>query len=158
MASYLYRLGRFAFRRRRIVIVVWLVVLAAAITGAATLSGPTSNAFRIPGTPSQRAIDVLAQHRETDGRTSDRAAGSDLESKPATEVSGHGTTKIRFSHPASDVAVDVDIQAGTHTQIAGKQRCRALDDPPDADQVQPVEQSVVRDLSLQLRKRPWSRR
>ena len=61
MATFLYRLGRFAFRRRWLVIALWLAILAAALTGAATLSGPTADAFRIPGTPSQQAIDLLAQ-------------------------------------------------------------------------------------------------
>ncbi|MEV6413483.1 MMPL family transporter [Kribbella sp. NPDC051718] len=59
MATYLYRLGRFAFRRRRLVVFIWLGLLAAGITGAATLSGPTANGFSIPGTESQRAIDLL---------------------------------------------------------------------------------------------------
>jgi RND superfamily putative drug exporter len=59
MATYLYRLGRFAFRRRRLVVLVWLGLLAAGIVGAGTLSGPTANGFSIPGTESQRAADLL---------------------------------------------------------------------------------------------------
>src|SRR5262245_53305296 len=59
MATYLYRLGRFAFRSRRLVLTLWLALLAAGIAGAATLSGTTSNAFSIPGTESQQAIDVV---------------------------------------------------------------------------------------------------
>jgi RND superfamily putative drug exporter len=59
MASYLYRLGRFAFRRRWSVTLVWLTILAAALTGAATLSEPTSDSFSIPGTQSQQTIDLL---------------------------------------------------------------------------------------------------
>ncbi|MFC0623721.1 MMPL family transporter [Kribbella deserti] len=61
MATYLYRLGRFAFRRRRLVVLVWLGLLAVGVTGAATLSGPTGGGFSIPGTESQRAIDLLEQ-------------------------------------------------------------------------------------------------
>ena len=61
MASFLYRLGRFAFRRRWLVTGLWLAVLAAALTGAVALSGPTSGALRIPGTPSQEAIDLLQE-------------------------------------------------------------------------------------------------
>ncbi|MDX2970353.1 MMPL family transporter [Kribbella solani] len=59
MATYLYRLGRFAFRRRRLVILIWLGLLAAGVTGAVTLSGPTAAGFSIPGTESQRAADLL---------------------------------------------------------------------------------------------------
>ena len=59
MASFLYRLGRFAFRRRRLMTVLWAVVFALFAVGAATLSGPTANSFSIPGTESSRAVDVL---------------------------------------------------------------------------------------------------
>ncbi|WP_238015751.1 MMPL family transporter [Dactylosporangium sp. AC04546] len=61
MASLLYRLGRFAFRRRWWVAGAWLAVLAAALIGALTLSGPTQDAFSIPGTPAQKAADLLAE-------------------------------------------------------------------------------------------------
>ncbi|GAA4724035.1 MMPL family transporter [Phytohabitans rumicis] len=61
MASFLYRLGRFAFRRRWLVLGLWLAVLIAALVGAATLSGKTQDAFRIPGTQSQQAIDLLQE-------------------------------------------------------------------------------------------------
>ncbi|MEV6299165.1 MMPL family transporter [Actinoplanes sp. NPDC051861] len=70
MATLLYRLGRFSFRRRRWTLAVWVTVLALFGIGAATLSGPTSNAFSIPGTESSRALDVLA---ERFGGTSDAA-------------------------------------------------------------------------------------
>jgi RND superfamily putative drug exporter len=61
MASFLYRLGRFAFRRRWLVLGLWLAVLAATLIGALTLSGKSTDAFRIPGTPSQQAIDLLQE-------------------------------------------------------------------------------------------------
>ena len=61
MATYLYRLGRFAYRRRGWLALVWVLVLAAAGLGAATLSGPMSSSFSIPGTQSQQALDLLAQ-------------------------------------------------------------------------------------------------
>ncbi|MGW0503361.1 MMPL family transporter [Micromonospora sp. NPDC003241] len=61
MAALLYRLGRFTFRRRWLVAATWLAVLVAALVGSATLSGQTSDSFSIPGTPSQRAIDLLQE-------------------------------------------------------------------------------------------------
>ncbi|MGW0910052.1 MMPL family transporter [Streptomyces sp. NPDC002853] len=61
MSTFLYRLGRLSFRRRKLVALVWLGLLAAAITGAVTLSGPTSEEFRVPGTESQKANDLLAE-------------------------------------------------------------------------------------------------
>ena len=61
MATVLYRLGRFAFRRRRLMVFVWLGLLATGVAGAATLSGSTADAFSIPGTESQRAADLLGE-------------------------------------------------------------------------------------------------
>ncbi|RSM56991.1 hypothetical protein DMH03_27380 [Amycolatopsis sp. WAC 01376] len=60
MASFLYRLGRFSFRRRALVTAVWAVLLVALGAGALTLSGQLSNSVTIPGTESQKAIDQLA--------------------------------------------------------------------------------------------------
>src|SRR5688572_26279850 len=61
MATYLYRLGRFSFRRRRLILALWLAALALLGVGAATLSGPTSDEFKIPGTEAQEAMDLLGQ-------------------------------------------------------------------------------------------------
>ncbi|MEV4709278.1 MMPL family transporter [Actinoplanes sp. NPDC049316] len=61
MATYLYRLGRFSFRRRTLVLSLWLAVLAILGVGAATLSGPTADTFSIPGTEAQQAQDLLTE-------------------------------------------------------------------------------------------------
>ncbi|MEU5912558.1 MMPL family transporter [Micromonospora sp. NPDC047527] len=61
MATLLYRLGRGALRRRRLVVALWLVVLVAAGLAAATLRGPTASNFTMPSTESQRALDLLAE-------------------------------------------------------------------------------------------------
>ena len=61
MATTLYRLGRFAFRHRGIVIAIWLALLGMGVVGAATLSGPTATGFTVPGTESQRAVDLLQE-------------------------------------------------------------------------------------------------
>ncbi|GAB2932354.1 MMPL family transporter [Micromonospora polyrhachis] len=59
MATLLYRLGRASFRRRKLVLVLWLAALAALGTAALTFMGPTASNFTMPGTESQRAIDQL---------------------------------------------------------------------------------------------------
>ncbi|MGW0578898.1 MMPL family transporter, partial [Streptomyces sp. NPDC002920] len=59
MATFLYRLGRLAFRRRRLFLIAWIVVLAAVGIGAAGVSGKTTDDFTLPGTQSQTAIDLL---------------------------------------------------------------------------------------------------
>ncbi|MET8043019.1 MMPL family transporter [Micromonospora sp. NPDC005215] len=61
MATLLYRLGRGALRRRRLVVALWLVVLVVAGLAAATLRGPTASNFTMPGTESQHALDLLAE-------------------------------------------------------------------------------------------------
>jgi RND superfamily putative drug exporter len=59
MATFLYRLGRASYRRRRLVVALWLAVLAALGGSAAAFLGATSSDFTMPGTESQRAIDAL---------------------------------------------------------------------------------------------------
>lgn len=61
MASCLYRLGRFSFRRRRLVAALWVALLLALGISASTLSGAYSSEFSIPGSDSQQAVDTLAK-------------------------------------------------------------------------------------------------
>ncbi|MFI1500242.1 MMPL family transporter [Streptomyces platensis] len=61
MATFLYKLGRFAFRRRRFVALIWVALLAVAGVGAASSSAPAADSFSIPGTEAQRAFDLLDQ-------------------------------------------------------------------------------------------------
>ncbi|MEU4288098.1 MMPL family transporter [Kribbella sp. NPDC026596] len=112
MATYLYRLGRFAFRRRRLVVLVWLGLLAAGIAGAATLSGPTANGFSIPGTESQRAVDLLQ----------DRFPQADADS---------ATARIVFQAPdgqkLTDVANTAQVQQTLGRITDAPQVARVLD-------------------------------
>ncbi|MFD3513046.1 MMPL family transporter [Streptomyces sp. NPDC058657] len=59
MASLLYRLGRFSFRRRGRIAAGWLVLLAVLGTLALLFHGPTTDKFTMPGTESQRALTAL---------------------------------------------------------------------------------------------------
>ncbi|MEU1127138.1 MMPL family transporter [Streptomyces sp. NPDC005899] len=61
MATFLYKLGRLVFRRRRYVALVWVALLALAGFGAASATTATSSSFSIPGTEAQRAFDLLEQ-------------------------------------------------------------------------------------------------
>ena len=69
MARVLDRLGRGSFRHRWIVLVAWLLVLAAAAFGAIASGLNLSNSFSIPGTESDRAQALVAE------RLGDQAAG-----------------------------------------------------------------------------------
>jgi RND superfamily putative drug exporter len=84
VATLLYRLGRISYRRRWRVLLLTVAALGLLGVGAATLSGPTTNAFNIPGTESTRALAVL---KEKMGVGADNAS--------ATVVfTVHGTSKL----------------------------------------------------------------
>ncbi|CRK53689.1 Integral membrane protein mmpl1 [Rhodococcus sp. RD6.2] len=68
MATYLYRIGKFAYRRKGTVLSIWLAILVLMGVGAATLSGPTNDSFSIPGTPAQKAQDLMAERFPASGR------------------------------------------------------------------------------------------
>jgi len=60
MATLLYRLGRFSFRRSWTVIGVWFILFVGVLGGGIALGGHTTESFAIPGTESQAALDRLA--------------------------------------------------------------------------------------------------
>ena len=59
MASLLYRLGKFSARRAWIVILAWLLILAASVTMMLTTGGKLSSSMAINGVPSQVVIEQL---------------------------------------------------------------------------------------------------
>ncbi|MFD6905071.1 MMPL family transporter [Streptomyces sp. NPDC060077] len=61
MATFLYRLGRFAFRRRHFVALFWVALLALAGAGAAGAPAAGNSSFSIPGTEAQKAFDLLEE-------------------------------------------------------------------------------------------------
>ena len=61
MATLLHRLGKTAYRRWPYVIAGWMVLLVAVITIATGFSKPMSDAFTIPGIPSEKAADLQSE-------------------------------------------------------------------------------------------------
>ncbi|MEV5985795.1 MMPL family transporter [Streptomyces sp. NPDC052051] len=61
MATFLYRLGRLAFRRRHFVALIWVALLTLAGVGAANAPAAGSASFSIPGTEAQQAFDLLKE-------------------------------------------------------------------------------------------------
>jgi RND superfamily putative drug exporter len=59
VATFLYRIGRWAFRRRRLVGGLWLGVLVLAVVGAAVAPAGEEEDLSMPGTESQKAFDLL---------------------------------------------------------------------------------------------------
>jgi RND superfamily putative drug exporter len=72
VTSALFRLGRWSARHRIAMLLSWvfLLVLLGGLAGA--FSGATSNSFSIPGTESQKALDLLAQKFPGSGGASAR--------------------------------------------------------------------------------------
>ncbi|MDQ0761444.1 MMPL family transporter [Streptomyces canus] len=73
MATFLYRLGRLAFRRRHFVALIWVALLTLAGVGAASAPAAGSTSFSIPGTEAQKAFDLLEQRFP--GASADGATG-----------------------------------------------------------------------------------
>ncbi|MDX6292377.1 MAG: putative drug exporter of the superfamily [Kribbellaceae bacterium] len=110
MANLLYRLGRFSYQRRRLVAAIWAVVLAALGVSALTLGGQTANAFSIPGTESQQALDALQRDfPAASGASGDvvvkAPAGQTLNS-PAVKASVNATVAAAGKLPEVVGAVD----------------------------------------------------
>ncbi|WP_067720970.1 MMPL family transporter [Nocardia yamanashiensis] len=62
MSVYLYRWGKFAYRRKWIVLPVWLALWLVLGGLGTALKEPMSNAFDIPNLPSERATEILDEH------------------------------------------------------------------------------------------------
>ena len=62
MSVSLYRFGKFAFRRKWIVLPIWLVVLVGLGATAGAVSQPMEDDFSMPDLPSERATKIMDQH------------------------------------------------------------------------------------------------
>ena len=122
MAHYLYRLGKWAARRRRLVLGTWLAVLALAVVGATTLSGETSDVFELPGTESQQAIDQLA----------DKLPGA-----------GGATARVVLQAPEGATLQDAEMVTAVEATVA------ALRDAPEVVNVtDPMEGGISADGTI----------
>ncbi|WP_432954387.1 MMPL family transporter [Micromonospora haikouensis] len=120
MATILYRLGRYSFRRRRLTLVVWVLLLGLFGVGAAQLSGPTSDELTIPGTESLQALDVVA---DTFGEGGDTA-----------------TAKVVFTVSGGAALIDREPQAAVRATIATLRtapQVTAVTDPYQAGTIAP---------------------
>ncbi|MFD4182894.1 MMPL family transporter [Rhodococcus sp. NPDC058514] len=106
MATYLYRIGKFAYRRKGTVLSVWLVLLVLMGVGAATLSGPTNDSVTIPGTPAQQAQDLMAERFP--------AAGKDPFNALSARFVFAAPDGQRLDTPANEAAMDAVL-----TQVRG---------------------------------------
>ncbi|MGW2204307.1 MMPL family transporter [Streptomyces sp. NPDC001774] len=61
MATFLSRLGRLAFRRRGVMVLLWLLIFGGMGYAASTAPAPPADTFSMPGTESQEAFDLLTE-------------------------------------------------------------------------------------------------
>jgi RND superfamily putative drug exporter len=86
VATFLYKLGRFAFRRRHFVALIWVALLTLAGVGAASAPTAGASSFSIPGTEAQKAFDLLEQRFP--GMSADGATARVVFKAPAGEKMG----------------------------------------------------------------------
>lgn len=127
MATLLYRLGRFAFRHGVRILIAWILIAAGALVGGVALGGQLQDSYAIPGTESQKAIDLLgavfpqtsgasAQIVVTDGSGAIRARTAAIE-KVVTSVGNVKGIEAAIS-PFSQYAVSAISDNGSTAIIA----------------------------------------
>ncbi|WP_372347837.1 MMPL family transporter [Streptomyces sp. KL116D] len=114
MATFLYKLGKLAFRRRHFVALIWVALLTLAGVGAATAPTAASSSFSIPGTEAQKAFDLLDQRF------------------PGSAADG-ATARVVFKAPAgeklSDAANKADIQDTVSAIKSSSKQVASVADP-----------------------------
>ncbi|MER6621426.1 MMPL family transporter [Streptomyces sp. NPDC000931] len=113
MATFLYRLGRFAFRRRHLVALIWVALLALAGVGAAGAPAAGNSSFSIPGTEAQKAFDLLEERF------------------PGSSADG-ATARVVFKAPAGEKMTDADHKATvqkTVDELSGGSEVARVTDP-----------------------------
>ncbi|MEC3914953.1 MMPL family transporter [Nocardia sp. CDC160] len=116
MSALLGRIGDFAFRRRGLVVSIWVLVLIAVVGGAALAGGRLDDRFTVPGAESQHALDTLSE-------TAPGAAGATAQlvfTAPAGHLITEAPYRTAIQHTLDvagtapgAVAVTTPQQAGT---------------------------------------------
>jgi RND superfamily putative drug exporter len=110
VSTYLYRLGRFAFRRRKTVLAFWLGLLVLMGFAASQLAEETTDSFDIPGMESTEAFSLLNER--------------------FPEMAADGSTaRVVFAAPAGETLTDPENQAAITRVLA------ALGQVPDVVRV-----------------------
>ncbi|WP_267713792.1 MMPL family transporter [Streptomyces sp. CoH17] len=102
MATFLYKLGRLAFRRRHFVALIWVALLTLAGVGAASAPPAGNSSFSIPGTEAQKAFDLLEQRFP--GASADGATARVVFKAPSGEKMTDAGNKATVEKTVGDLA------------------------------------------------------
>ncbi|MGX5183116.1 MMPL family transporter [Streptomyces avermitilis] len=119
MATFLYRLGRLAFRRRHFVALIWVALLTLAGFAAASAPAAGNTSFSVPGTEAQKAFDLLEQRF------------------PGMSADG-GTARVVFKAPAGEKMTDAankNTVQQTVDELGDGPEVASVADPYKADAV-----------------------
>ncbi|WP_415948804.1 MMPL family transporter [Streptomyces sp. KLOTTS4A1] len=109
MATFLYRLGRGAFRRRGLVALLWVAILVG-IGGAASVApAAPEDSFSMPGTESQKAFDLLEERFP--GQASDAATARVVIKAPEGGKLTEGAGKAHVDDLVADLADNPQVEA-----------------------------------------------
>ncbi|MYX04250.1 MMPL family transporter [Streptomyces sp. PgraA7] len=117
MATFLYRLGRFSFRRRRLVLALWIAALAVVGVMASGVSGATTDTFSIPGTQSQKALDLLDE--EFSQASADGATARVVFEAPDGEKLTAGANKAEVQSLISELGKADQVKSVTDPYAVG---------------------------------------
>ncbi|WP_433179637.1 MMPL family transporter [Actinoallomurus sp. CA-150999] len=111
MATFLYRLGRFAFRRRHFVALVWVLLLTVVGVAAANAPAAGGSSFSIPGTEAQKAFDLL--NERFPGMSADGATARVVFKAPAGEKITNAANKATVEQTVKELRAGAEVGAVT---------------------------------------------
>jgi len=111
VATFLYKLGRLAFRRRHFVALIWVALLTLAGVGAASAPAAGSTSFSIPGTEAQKAFDLLEQRFP--GASADGATGRMVFKAPEGEKMTDAANKATVAKTVKELGDGSEVVSVT---------------------------------------------
>ncbi|MCT7353163.1 MMPL family transporter [Streptomyces sp. 15-116A] len=117
MATFLYRLGRFAFRRRHFVALFWVALLTLAGVGAAGAPAAGTTSFSIPGTEAQKAFDLLEERFP--GASADGATARVVFKAPDGEKMTDAENKATVTETVKELSTGSEVATVTNPYQGG---------------------------------------
>ncbi|MEV8530534.1 MMPL family transporter [Streptomyces sp. NPDC051211] len=117
MATFLYKLGRLAFRRRGLTALLWVLILGGVGVAASSAPAPPADTFSMPGTESQKAFDLLQEKFPAAG--ADGASARVVVRAPKGEKISGPERKAAVSGLVSNLTKAPEVVAVTDPFTAG---------------------------------------